>query len=64
MHAPFDDLQRKRVEDAARFAYTQLDVTDGAAVKDFAAKHEKVDVLVNCAGATIRTPFDELTTTT
>ena len=41
-------------EDAARFAYTQLDVTDGAAVKDFAARHDKVDVLVNCAAITAR----------
>ena len=41
-------------EDAARFGYTQLDVTDGAAVKDFAAKHDKVDVLVNCAAITAR----------
>lgn len=41
-------------EDAARFAYAQLDVTDGAAVKDFAARHDKVDVLVNCAAITAR----------
>jgi NAD(P)-dependent dehydrogenase (short-subunit alcohol dehydrogenase family) len=41
-------------EDAARFSYTQLDVTDGAAVKDFAARHQKVDVLVNCAAITAR----------
>ena len=41
-------------EDATRFAYTQLDVTDGRAVRDFAARHEKVDVLVNCAAITAR----------
>lgn len=41
-------------EDAARFAYTQLDVTDGAAVKDFAAQHDRVDILVNCAAITAR----------
>jgi NAD(P)-dependent dehydrogenase (short-subunit alcohol dehydrogenase family) len=41
-------------EDAARFVYTQLDVTDGAAVKDFAMRHDKVDVLVNCAAITAR----------
>ena len=41
-------------EDAARFGYTQLDVTDGAAVKDFAARHDRVDVLVNCAAITAR----------
>jgi NAD(P)-dependent dehydrogenase (short-subunit alcohol dehydrogenase family) len=41
-------------EDAARFGYTQLDVTDGEAVKDFAARHGKVDVLVNCAAITAR----------
>lgn len=41
-------------EDAARFDYTQLDVTDGPAVKDFAARHDKVDVLVNCAAITAR----------
>ena len=41
-------------EDAARFTYTQLDVTDGRAVKHFAAQHDKVDVLVNCAAITAR----------
>lgn len=41
-------------EDAARFAYTQIDVTDGAAVKDFAAQHDRVDILVNCAAITAR----------
>ena len=41
-------------EDAGRFAYTQLDVTDGTAVKDFAAQREKLDVLVNCAAITAR----------
>jgi NAD(P)-dependent dehydrogenase (short-subunit alcohol dehydrogenase family) len=41
-------------EDAARFGYTQLDVTDAAAVRDFAARRDRVDVLVNCAAITAR----------
>lgn len=41
-------------EDAGRFAYTQLDVTDGGAVRDFAARHARVDVVVNCAAITAR----------
>jgi NAD(P)-dependent dehydrogenase (short-subunit alcohol dehydrogenase family) len=41
-------------EDAARFAYTQLDVTDTAAVRDFAAAFPRADVLVNCAAITKR----------
>jgi NAD(P)-dependent dehydrogenase (short-subunit alcohol dehydrogenase family) len=41
-------------EDAARFAYSQLDVTDAAAVKDFSARRDKLDVLVNCAAITAR----------
>lgn len=41
-------------EDRTRFAYTQLDVTDGAAVRAFAAGRERLDVLVNCAAITAR----------
>ncbi|WP_332255694.1 SDR family NAD(P)-dependent oxidoreductase [Thiosulfatihalobacter marinus] len=41
-------------EDAARLAYTQLDVTDGAAVAAFGAARGVVDVLVNCAAITRR----------
>lgn len=41
-------------EDAARFAYTQLDVTDTEAVRIFAATRPRVDVLVNCAAITRR----------
>ncbi len=41
-------------EDAGRFAYTQLDVTDGAAVRRFAADRDRLDVLVNCAAITAR----------
>jgi NAD(P)-dependent dehydrogenase (short-subunit alcohol dehydrogenase family) len=41
-------------EDMARFPYTQLDVTDGAAVRDFAARRDRLDVLVNCAAITAR----------
>lgn len=41
-------------EDAARFAYTQLDVTDTDAVNAFARKWERIDVLVNCAAITRR----------
>jgi NAD(P)-dependent dehydrogenase (short-subunit alcohol dehydrogenase family) len=41
-------------EDAGRFEYTQLDVTDGVAVRDFAAGRNRVDVLVNCAAITAR----------
>jgi NAD(P)-dependent dehydrogenase (short-subunit alcohol dehydrogenase family) len=41
-------------EDQGRFAYTQLDVTDDKAVQAFAARHTKLDVLVNCAAITAR----------
>jgi NAD(P)-dependent dehydrogenase (short-subunit alcohol dehydrogenase family) len=41
-------------EDQGRFTYTQLDVTDDKAVQDFAARHAKLDVLVNCAAITAR----------
>lgn len=41
-------------EDAARFAYTQLDVTDSGAVAAFASTRPHVDVLVNCAAITQR----------
>ncbi|MBT8459072.1 MAG: SDR family oxidoreductase [Boseongicola sp.] len=41
-------------EDADRFIYTQLDVTDSDAVATFAATHPHVDVLVNCAAITQR----------
>jgi len=41
-------------EDAARFSYTQLDVSDTEAVKRFARSHPHVDVLVNCAALTRR----------
>ncbi|MBF9044262.1 SDR family oxidoreductase [Rhodobacterales bacterium HKCCE4037] len=36
------------------FAYTQLDVTDTAAVRAFASGIDKLDVLVNCAAITRR----------
>ena len=41
-------------EDANRFAYTQLDVTNTDAVRAFAASKPKLDVLVNCAAITKR----------
>ncbi len=41
-------------EDATRFDYTQLDVTDTDAVRAFAAGIERLDVLVNCAAITRR----------
>jgi NAD(P)-dependent dehydrogenase (short-subunit alcohol dehydrogenase family) len=41
-------------EDATRFAYTQLDVTDTEAVRAYAAGLPSVDVLVNCAAITRR----------
>jgi len=41
-------------EDAARFAYTQMDVTDSQAVRDYASDHGSVDVLINCAAITRR----------
>jgi NAD(P)-dependent dehydrogenase (short-subunit alcohol dehydrogenase family) len=41
-------------EDRTRFAYTQLDVTDGAAVRALAAGRARLDVLVNCAAITAR----------
>jgi len=41
-------------EDQRRFAYTQLDVTDGAAVQALADATPRLDVLVNCAAITAR----------
>lgn len=41
-------------EDAARFAYHRLDVTDTDAVRAFAQSHGTLDVLVNCAAITRR----------
>jgi NAD(P)-dependent dehydrogenase (short-subunit alcohol dehydrogenase family) len=41
-------------EEAARFEYLRLDVTDTAAVRDFAGAQPAVDVLVNCAAITRR----------
>jgi NAD(P)-dependent dehydrogenase (short-subunit alcohol dehydrogenase family) len=41
-------------EDRGRFPYTQLDVTDDAAVRALAAGMERCDVLVNCAAITRR----------
>ena len=41
-------------EDAERFAYHQVDVTDNEAVRGFAERHETLDVLVNCAAITKR----------
>lgn len=41
-------------EDAARFAYTRLDVTDGAAIAALAAATPRLDLLVNCAAITAR----------
>ena len=41
-------------EDAARFAYTRLDVTDADAVQSLAARIGTLDILVNCAAITAR----------
>ena len=41
-------------EDAGRFAYTALDVTDGDAVRAFAEGRPDVDILFNCAAITRR----------
>ncbi len=41
-------------EDKARFSYTQLDVTDLAAVQALAGATPRLDVLVNCAAITAR----------
>jgi NAD(P)-dependent dehydrogenase (short-subunit alcohol dehydrogenase family) len=41
-------------EDANRFAYTRLDVTDTGAVRAYAATLPTVDILVNCAAITRR----------
>lgn len=41
-------------EDRDRFAYTQLDVTDTAAVQTLAEATPKLDILINCAAITVR----------
>ncbi len=41
-------------EDAERFAYTKLDITDAQAVSEYASMRDRVDVLVNCAAITKR----------
>ena len=41
-------------QDQDRFAYTQLDVTDAAAVTTLAAQTDRLDILINCAAITAR----------
>ena len=41
-------------EDQARFAYVQLDVQNGAAIRALAEATPKLDILVNCAAITAR----------
>ncbi len=41
-------------EDIGRFDYTQLDVTDGVAVRGLAERTKSLDILVNCAAITSR----------
>ncbi|WP_216842437.1 SDR family NAD(P)-dependent oxidoreductase [Tabrizicola piscis] len=41
-------------EDRGRFAYTQLDVTDGTAVQALAEATPRLDILINCAAITAR----------
>jgi NAD(P)-dependent dehydrogenase (short-subunit alcohol dehydrogenase family) len=41
-------------EDRGRFAYTQLDVTDGKAVQALAGATPRLDILINCAAITAR----------
>ncbi|MEX0346870.1 MAG: SDR family NAD(P)-dependent oxidoreductase [Rhizobiaceae bacterium] len=41
-------------EDASRFSYEKLDVTDTDAVFDYARSRDRLDVLVNCAAITKR----------
>ena len=41
-------------EDAARFSYAQLDVTDTDSVRSYAGSRQRIDVLVNCAAITKR----------
>lgn len=52
------EVQITGVEEAPEpdegFGYTQLDVTDTAAVRAFAARVDRLDVLVNCAAITRR----------
>ncbi len=40
--------------DRGRFAYTQLDVTDPAAVQALSSRFDRLDILVNCAAITAR----------
>ena len=41
-------------QDRGRFTYTQLDVTDTAAVTALAGQTQTLDILVNCAAITVR----------
>jgi len=41
-------------EDSGRFCYTQLDITDNSAIESFAARKDRINVLVNCAAITQR----------
>jgi NAD(P)-dependent dehydrogenase (short-subunit alcohol dehydrogenase family) len=41
-------------EDRGRFSYTQLDVTDLAAIRALSDRTKRLDVLVNCAAITAR----------
>jgi NAD(P)-dependent dehydrogenase (short-subunit alcohol dehydrogenase family) len=56
------DLARTLLKPRAGLTLGTLDVTDDAAVKFFANKHERVDALVNCAGILARDKEFEIET--
>ena len=53
-HVAITGAEDAPAPDDAHFPYTQLDVTDTEAVRAFAARHDRLDVLVNCAAITRR----------
>jgi NAD(P)-dependent dehydrogenase (short-subunit alcohol dehydrogenase family) len=56
------DIARTRLKPRAGLELAPLDVTDDGAVASFAAKHSRVDALVNCAGILARDKEFEIET--
>ncbi|MBN8988885.1 MAG: SDR family oxidoreductase [Rhizobiales bacterium] len=56
------DLARSLLKPREGLALATLDVTDDAAVASFAARHQRVDALVNCAGILARDKEFEIET--
>jgi NAD(P)-dependent dehydrogenase (short-subunit alcohol dehydrogenase family) len=56
------DIARTLLKPRERLTLAPLDVTDDAAVSEFASRHERVDALINCAGILARDKEYEIDT--